>query len=175
MAATQELIATYTASATTSITFSGIPQTYDDLLFRISGRNTGNEGHIYVTFNSINTGYGYKFAMGYGGLFIGSISAGYTNQAYMDFDASVNLNSMTASTFSATEIYIPQYRNSNIYRCAFATEAIISNGTNDGQNQISSGWVQQTAAITSISMATQVAPTVYNTGTKFYLYGIKNT
>jgi hypothetical protein len=96
---------------TASITFSGIPQNYTDLVIKISGRTTeaANFTTLVLTFNGSASGYSRKFIQGYnssvasgGGSSETSLNLGY-----------INGNNSTASTFGNMEVYIPNYTSSN--------------------------------------------------------------
>jgi len=170
-------MATYTlissnvlSSSAASVTFSSIPATYTDLVLRIStrGDNTGDLQH-WITFNGVSTTT-YSATWMYGtGAAANSTSvldnerlrAGYRNS-----------DSTTSNTFASTEIYIPNYTvSANKPISVFgATE---NNAASD--RTFVSAWAglwRNTAAITSIAIASSSGN--YVSGSSFYLYGISN-
>ena len=111
MATTYTLIETVTVTSGTpnTILFSTIPQTYDDLLIKMSMR-TDQSGVYYsdtdITFNSEST-------RRWNGMYqVNNSVAGSANNAFNIVGASTAAL-VSASIFSNVEIYIPDYKSSN--------------------------------------------------------------
>ena len=80
-----------------------------------------------------------------------------------------------ASIFSNNELYIPNYATSGVYKQTSATSAVDSNSTTAGDTRLSAGatlW-NNTAAITQVKFNANSGS--IDTGSSFYLYGIKSS
>lgn len=171
--ATKILIAsTVLGSDAASITFSDIPQTFDDLLLVCSIRTTAaGDGSAYGRFNG-DTGANYsrRFLYGDGASAASSSSTGQTSLAAVGYGS---YSANTASTFGSSEALIPNYRGST----AKTTSLTAVNESNVASGSVfiaaTAGLWSGTAAITSIELA---APASANfvAGSSFYLYGLKH-
>jgi hypothetical protein len=162
------------SSATSSITFSAIPQTYNNLKFVISARanTSGGYTNIMIGFNGSISNITWIGLYGYGGGGIGSNTNGSSRIA-----SNANANSTTENVFSNNEIYIPNYTSS--YPKTISSDGVIE--SNDTSNNIlgfdTDIWNPATqAAVTSITFTCSAVPTAdFIAGSSFYLYGIKNS
>lgn len=154
-------IASNTLSATaTSVTFSSIPGSYDDLMVVCYLRGDGTNSVLAnIRFNS-DTGSNYSATWLYAnGSSVGSASG----------TSATSINgSNSSSGVSAIEIQILNYANSSYNKTVFWREAQDKNGS--GDTSLNTGLWRSTSAITSI--------TIFNTnnyqiGSVFALYGIK--
>ena len=172
---TYTLIASNTLStATASVTFSSIPATYTDLLVKISARNTGSEinGIVYVQPNAATTNLSGRLLYGTGSA---AGSASYTSDpaiwGYCCGDTS------TASTFSSSEFYIPNYAGST-YK-SISVDSVSENNATDARASLMAGLWSDTTAITSLKFLTAdnsaFASKNFKQYSTFYLYGIKNS
>lgn len=165
MALTYKAIATtaVTSSSVPNITFSSIPQTYTDLLIKVSARNASsgsNEG-IYISFNGDTSSFSTRWLDG-----TGQVARSGSFARYAGVEVS---STQTANTFSNDEIYIPNYTSSNhkMYRSHAASE---NNATMAFRSLMTGLWTN-TAAITSIALTILSQNfTQHSTAT---LYGIK--
>jgi len=169
MAATYELIASNTlASAVSSITFSAIPQTYTDLVVRISARcdAASVDRSLGVRPNELTTNDSNTRLSGNG-------STASSGRATTDFDAGrfTGANA-TANTFGSVEIYIPNYTSSN-YKPMSVFGVAETNATTVEMRVNALLW-SNTAAITSLKIDTDTSP-LFDIGSSFFLYGIKNS
>lgn len=153
-----------------TINFVNIPQTYTDLVIKVSARTAYTAGSygdgLYISFNSTTTGYTYRFLQGYDATTQSSSGSTQTTGLIPD-DAAAQ----TANVFSNNEIYIPNYTSSN-YK-AFSSENIVEkNGTTNWVASMYAMLWSNTAPITSISLTSANASTFkqYSTAT---LYGIR--
>jgi len=167
---TYNLIKSHTLSSTqSSVIFSSIPQTYDDLILHCSARTntSGNWQGIYLKFNGESSLTANKAT-----LLIyssGSGSAGFTNLNGCfvgDFTAA----SSPSNYFTGSETYLSNYRSSNTYK-TFSSNSIVMNGSNN--SFLESGvlsWTSGGSALTSLEVIPGANSFVQNS--TFSLYGI---
>jgi hypothetical protein len=159
------------SSSAASVTFSAIPDTYTDLVLKISYRNDagGVAAAMTARFNS-NTGTIYSRTRLYGnGSTVGS-SRGTLN--YFNYNLSVNASGATSNTFSSAELYIPNYTSSTNKPVFFDT-ATEDNAT-EAYRSVFAALFVNTTAISSIQINPVDSGTIQS-GSSFYLYGIKNS
>ena len=170
-----DAIASTTLSAnTSSIVFSGIPQTYTHLQIRLFGRSsvaTTGSDPVYVKVNSDATSGNYKqhyiYSYGTGTPSAGSWASSSAGVPVMGATA----NSNTASAFSASVCDILDYTNVNknkTFRNLYGAE---SNTTTGGEIMFMSGVWLSTSSITDLTLAT--ASSNFLTYTSAALYGIR--
>lgn len=175
MAATYTLISSNVlSSSAASVTFSAIPSTYTDLVLRVSARNdkTGNiQSEMYVTFNGTTSGYSYTSIRGNGAT---PVSNNGTAQASIggNLFPVVDTADATANTFNSVEVYVPNYTVAQNKPIASFT-ALENNAITAWMYAGASLW-SNTAAITSMTISNS-STWVFNAGSSFYLYGIKNS
>jgi hypothetical protein len=166
MATTYTLINSVTVGSggTTAINFTSIPQTYTDLVIRLSTRMSTQD--YRAKYNGSSSGYSTTFLYGDGstGASFRSSVAGYIGLT--------DANSNTANTFGNGEIYIPNYA------VAFARPVsqfgVQENNTATPVYLSVSAQQWSTAdAITSIEISQYTGGTIYEHSTA-YLYGISN-
>ena len=158
------------ASATGTITFSNIPQTYKHLQLRVFGKSARASfgDTLFVKANG-DTGANY-----YGHYMIGNGatasagSYGSTTGVYIGQVAGASAN---ASTFGATIIDILDYSNVYKYKTFRDLDGMDNNDTN-GAMVMRSGLWNNTAAITSLSIVTDSGSN-FTTNSRFSLYGIR--
>jgi hypothetical protein len=165
-------MATYTlissqvlGSSAASVTFSSIPQTYKDLVLKVSSRIDFSDTvfTLAAQFNS-DTGANYssRYIRGSGTAVISS--TGGTGAIYLGLQ---NANTSTANTFGNLEIYIPNYAGSQ--QKSVSVNSVEENNTTAAYSAIVAGLWSSTSAITSISLFTSYNLLQYSS---FYLYGI---
>ncbi len=172
MANTYKLIENKTlSSASSSVVFSNIPQTFTDLHFRVSGRNSANTTYVpcYLNFNS-------------------SASTKISALMYTSGQPSSTINHSTLSgaftgdvigsasgltlLMSNLEVYIPDYTNaSNPYK-VYQADITTMNTAAPAYNEFSVGTWNNTNAITSVAFEFLTGSFVTNS--VFSLYGIKS-
>lgn len=167
MANTLRLISSTTVGSggTSAINFTSIPQTYTDLLVKISARNsdTGTANNLYVGFNGVNTNQSAKKLVGTGS----SLSASTDGNIIINMVAA----SATSNTFNNAEIYIPNYTTSQTK--SVSIDSVNENNATDATSRLEAGLWSSTAAITSINLTGQSGNFVEHTTA--YLYGISNS
>jgi len=173
MANTYTLIASNTlSSSAASVIFSAIPNTYTDLVLKMSVKtsSTSATGDLYVQINSATSTYSYTRIYGAGGGGYGSDrSAGDFPALY---SSNVNGNSsVVTNVFANVEFYIPSYAgNKNKVASQFSAQE-----RNDSLAYIESyaHSTDITAAISSLKIEGNGTNLV--SGSSFFLYGIKNS
>jgi hypothetical protein len=151
------------AAGAASVTFANIPQTgYTDLVVKLTGRNTSSGDWFNISFNGSTANFNTRNIFGTGGVAV-------SNSRADGVEAFVNNNSSTtASTFSSSEIYIPNYTSSS--NKSFSTDSVTENNGTTAYSILSAGLWSNSAAITSITL-TPVANSLAQFST-FYLYGV---
>jgi hypothetical protein len=166
MASTYTFIEKKTLTSTVaSTTFSSIPQTYTDLLLKISSRGSGG---IEVYFNSKTPGSEYTERRL--SAYSGSVSSD-TGNSTISISVTGGYSSYTANTFGSTEIYIPNYTSSN--NKSASLDGVAENDSSTNAMQMTAGLRSNTAAITSIILQSYEGNFVADS--TFYLYGIKSS
>ena len=167
MANTYTLIASNVlSSAAATIDFTSIPNTYTDLVIRLTTRSdlAANTNNLRFRING-DTATNYsntELAASNGSAYSSRGSSqtfflGYTNAA-----------STTSNTFTSSEFYIPNYLVSANKPFGFY-QAVENNGTYNELGVFAGLW-RNTAAITSLSIYFTSGNFV--AGSSFYLYGI---
>lgn len=157
-----------------SIDFTSIPSTYTDLVVKISARCDSTSGFpetVNMKFNSsATTDYTWR------SLYSVTATPGSNSETSVGVIRAGNAQAVatTASTFSNTEIYIPNYSGST-------NKSISIDATNEANSTtdfvyglfLNAGIRSNTAAITAINFSLAVGNFVqYSTA---ILYGIKNS
>jgi hypothetical protein len=163
--ATYKALATVTVGAggAANIEFTNIPQTYTDLIVKLSGRSTRSETTEFLSIN------------------LNSSASDFTNKtleatgttvysgSYGAYIASVPAATATASTFGSFELYIPNYAGSNFK--SSNSDSVSENNLNLAYSDLIASLWSQTAPITSVKLVTNNASNFvqYTTAT---LYGV---
>jgi hypothetical protein len=159
-------IATVTVGAggASTIEFTSIPQTYTDLLVKISAR--GNPSYVNSSFfiepNGLTTSKTARRLYGNGS------SASTDTNEYIEGNGSIS----TALVFANLEIYIPNYTSSN-YKSISIDNVTENNATLAYTFFISILW-SNTSAITSLTF-NPYSTDIFNQYSTATLYGIKNS
>ena len=170
MPLTYQAIATVTVGASTvsSIGFTNIPQTFTDLVIKVSARCTGGGafGGLVIAFNGSSANY----SLTYVGDANGS-AASYTRSAFgsnhLFYIPSVDA---TANSFGNGEIVIPNYTSST--NKPVSADGVNTNNAATIYQGFSAGFWAGAAPVTSLALTTSGNFTQYTTAT---LYGIKNS
>lgn len=174
MALTYTPIASTTLSSTaTSITFNNINQSYTDLIVKFNVRyNAYGSTTAYFLYNgesTSNTTNNYQYLQGNASAASSSRSA---NTAQL-VNRGITPNTYTASTFSVSEWYIPNYSQSTYYKSATITNTVSNNSTATDESYVlfEASLRRSTAAITSIEIQA-ISGNPFAVGSTAYLYGI---
>ena len=178
MANTYQLIASSTVGSggAATIEFTSIPQTYTDLLIKLSTRSTRSQPNAdqYIQFNS-NTSTVYKMMrlLGNGSAVASDAVTGSDSKGA--FVGMATGSTATASTFASTDIYIFNYTSTNSK--SISVDSVTEYDTSSPVYQVfhTSLWNPSTqAAITSILIGAYTTENFAQYSTA-YLYGIKNS
>jgi hypothetical protein len=155
------------ATATASIEFTSIPQTFTDLVMVISARSsraTEIRDEVQIQFNGdTSSNYSTRTLRGSGSAAI-SNTGGTTALTRLDVPAS----GATSNTFGNQSVYIPNY-TSAVAKSA-STDSVMENNATESYQYIIAGLWNNTAAITSILLKPEVGQ--FTTGSMVSLYGI---
>ena len=167
--ATYIKIATVTVGAggAANMTFNSISGIYTDLLVKVSARNTVGTDHVQIAFNGSTSVYTLKAIRGNG-----SAAASFNGS---DFGITAALESgyfsNDTSTFTNTEIYIPNYSGSNAK--SVSIDAVQEANATTAYAMLNAGLWSGTSAITSIVLTGQANSFAqHSTAT---LYGISKS
>ncbi len=171
MPATFTLISSVTVGSggAANIDFTSIPQTYTDLLLKVSARSTAAPG---VAVDNLNAQFNGNTAVVYSEKGLGGNgSAAYSQQYTRNLVGVGLLNSSnsTANTFGNSEIYIPNYAGSN--NKSSSADGVTENNATASWVEMDAGLFSNTSAITSIKLSCGGNFVQYSTA---YLYGISN-
>ena len=146
-------------SATATVTFSSIPETYTDLVLVVMAKNSASDGDLCIRFNSDTaTNYSYTFM--------------YTNGASVLSTRGSTINRMRIGRTDNTNAYpniihIQDYANTTTFKTA------VSRSQNTSLVLTNVGlWRKTPEAITSISIIDDNGLN-FTTGSTFRLYGIQ--
>jgi len=151
------------AGGTSAINFTSIPQTYTDLIVKISARSTLNAGagndYVKLNFNGVTGSKTYIRLYG------GNASVG-TDSGSLALAGVIPGQLTTSNTFSSMEFYIPNYTGSTNKSSSIDSVSVPNSLTDYELDLIALLW-SNTAAITEINLTASFAQ--YSTAT---LYGI---
>ena len=145
-------------SATSSVTFTSIPQGYTDLVLVVAGKNSSSTYSPYIQFNG-DTGTNYSITNLYGD---GSTATSNRSSS----TATAYFGSLGATQGNAI-VQIQNYSNSTTYKTALIR-------INDAGFRVYANvmlW-RSTAAITSLTVFNE-SPGTFASGTTFSIYGIQ--
>jgi hypothetical protein len=174
MTATYTIIGQNTLSSNaSSVTFSSIPSTYEDLVLKTCTRDTYSgtvDALMYVSLNSATNQFTDTFFS-----FRGPSSATSRNSTTgnigVELYGSTGANA-TTDCFGNMEFYIPNYAGSLIkIGSSFGTPETNTASFNFG-GAIVAGTSNVTSAINQIVIRPSIS---FLSGSSFYLYGIKNS
>jgi len=170
MANTYKLIENKTlSSASSSVVFANIPQTYTDLHFRVSGRNSNNANYVACYLNFNNDASTKISAVMFGsGNTSSTINQSSLSGAFVG-DVAGSASGLTL-LMSNLEVYIPDYTNaSNPYK-VYQADCTTMNTAAPAYNEFSVGTWNNGNAITSVAFEFLTGNFVTNS--VFSLYGI---
>lgn len=158
------------ATAVSSITFNNIPQSYTDLVIKVSVRtartNDAGGDDLKMYFNGdFGSNYTTKTVLGTGSA-IAAENIASSNLGVYGIQAS---NASTGNTFGSGEYYIPNYAGSAIK--TLNADTVSENNNVTAYMRIAGGTRNNTAAITSITFQPGTGPTFLQYSS-FYLYGV---
>lgn len=155
----------------TTVDFNSIPSTYTDLVLLVSARSASGgsaSDNISLKINGSTTTYSYRFLSGNG-----SAALSGNGTPAEQFAGDMSGSGGTSNTFSNIEIYIPNYTGST-NKVQSITSAQENNTTAAFIRAIAGLW-STTSAVTSISLRYFGGGVDFASGSRFDLYGIKNS
>jgi len=156
-------IADFTVSnPVTSVTFSGIPQGYSDLKLLTSTRNSSTTPEEVLTFNGSSTGFSDIVLYSYNGI-VGSNNS-------TPIRATSNMSTQTATSFSHTEYYVPNYALT-AHKTVVSDSTSVNNSSSNCFVYITAGLWANTSAITSVTV-TAGGSGFFVANSTFRLYGV---
>lgn len=158
------------STATSTVTFSNIPQTYSHLELRSYAANSAtNNQYIKIVFNSdTNANYAEHHLSGNGSTVTAGGNASYNNGG---FYWGMGLpGTALSNVFGAGVTTILDYANTNKYKTVRSLDGFDGNGSG-GVEIVSSLW-QSTSAITSITLTVNGSNN-FQPYSQLSLYGIK--
>ena len=163
------------ASTAAEINFTSIPQTYTDLVLKISDHiavAAQTQTYSYVKLNG-NTGANYYNVAFYGRNSTASSIEDFGQTKFFDDPYSTLADSAANATFTNKEIYIPNYTSSD--KKQMKMDYSLVNGSAANSDLGMQGMLFNLSdAITSITLFNPSTGT-FNVGTTANLYGIKNS
>jgi hypothetical protein len=164
-------IARTTLTSSGDVTFTNIPQTYQDLFVVVSARSTqsATTSQYFGAFNSNyggNTNYSSTTLSGDGS---SATSFRQTNQQGIWADGVVPGANSTSGIYGSMTMYILNYTNSSTFKTYLMRCAADINGT--GYTSLVVGTWRQTSAISTVYLTPSVSATA---GSTFTLYGIRS-
>ena len=154
-------------TATSSITFSNIPQGYTDLKIVLSVRasTTSGNSNCFIYLNGVTgTSYSQRRLSGNGASAVSDSNSSYP---WVDMINAIPNATYTANTFASAEIYIPNYTSSN-YK-SLSVDFVGENNATTSYQYFTAGLFSNTSAITSLVIDGTDNFVQYSTAT---LYGI---
>lgn len=163
------------ASATTSITFAGIPQNYSSLVIRSvirSDKSADTNADMYLTFNGDTSTSSYTRSYLRGNSSAAS-SAAWASGTYLNVVGDATAASSTAGIFSPSIIEIMDYTSSSKYKMTRVLQGSNQNTTTSASNVYlsASQWLSY-SAITSLTFTLQ-AGTNFQPYTTISIYGVQ--
>jgi hypothetical protein len=173
--ATYSLIQAYTITTPASlVSFTSVPQTFTDLKVVMSARSSqsSTRENILLGINSYNsdTGFSWVGLYNYGGTSMGSNKSPAAKRILGDVPANTN----GSNIFSNAEIYIPNYSVTGTH--IVSGDAVVENNGGDqflGFHVVA--FTGASVAVTTLNIHCGATPYNFMAGSKFYLYGIKNS
>jgi hypothetical protein len=147
-----------------SVTFASIPQTgYTDLKVVVSARTTTNGFRdLRLSLNGSTSSFTNRYVEGNG-------TAASSGSAAVRYLGTLPGTNTTASTFTNSEIYFPNYTSSNFK--SYSVDATGENNATTNYSSLIAGLWSSTAAITSIELAPEPTNN-FDANSTFSLYGL---
>lgn len=146
---TYKLISSTTlTSDAASIAFTNIPQTFDDLVVKISARLNYNAStaSLGVFLNTAAADTSYRFLRGNG-----TVAVSANNTAQNDFYlGEANAIQSTSPIYSSFDFYLPNYTSSN--QKSMSADGVSENNATLAYPYFSAGLCTKTAAITTLTV-----------------------
>ena len=179
MPSSRRLITSTTlSSSAASVTFSGIPATYTDLVLKISpkGSDTTIGSKCRIEFNADSSTKYSGTVLYWAGTTLASFrntSNTYINDVYgMPGSSSGGTPTGIDNVFGSIEVYIPNYNSTSSKPIGIFGVSERNNATTS-ESAIQAGLYTGASAISSIKLTTNL--TNFVSGSSFFLYGLFNS
>jgi hypothetical protein len=155
-------------TAQASIEFTSIPQTFTDLVALVSVRSTRSLvlDDVYLSVNSITSGYTGRILSGSGSSATSGANAGAGDKFY--FMLVTSAANATSNTFGNGSVYVSNYTGST--NKSFSFDSVSENNATEAYQYLASGLLSNTAAITSLTFSAGVGNLAV--GSTISLYGV---
>lgn len=157
------------ASSTPTVSFTGIPATYRDLVIFIAARNAQNNyGGFGMYFNNTNSNIQYRFMRGFDAT---SNQTGVRSDS-IDIAQMMQSGDTPSNMFTNCEFYITNYSSSTQIKKfrADSGRAISQSGGTNTSIRMANGTWNDTSVINRVDLS--IFTDNFLTGSKFWLYGI---
>jgi hypothetical protein len=162
---------TVTGSTTTDVTFTSIPQTFQDLMLVSYARRTdaATQSNLFITpyFTGISSSPQSTTVMAGTG---GASSFRYSNQDAM-YAGTVPANNATSGIFGAATWHCLNYANTSTFKTTLCRSAADLAGS--GETRLSVNLTRGTSGITTVNCSTFSGSVYFAIGSSFTLYGIR--
>lgn len=173
MANTYQLISkTELTGTATTITFNSIPQTYSDLVLRMSASiSTAGRNSVRFLFNgdTAPSPIGLEFTASGAG-FSTVYDPGSSGEFYL-YPGAAGTSGIQPGL---CEIYIPRYTSASTFSPIYAYTVVEENGT-AGNNYLYSSAILYNKSAAKTSFTLTLFSGNFQANSNFYLYGIKNS
>ena len=158
------------ASAAATYTFTAIPSSFTDLVLKWSARGTGalSAVAIYAKLNTSTGVYGYTTVGVDNGSVVNDRGSSQTNNDAGRFSGSTT----TSNTFGSGELYLPNYAGTT-QKPMGSISVVENNSSTVYRIRAFAMLANVTSAVSSIELSTSTGN--FETGSSFYLYGIKSS
>jgi len=162
------------ASPASTVTFTNIPQTYNDLVVFQNIRLTG-DSHFYRTWFNGTDGNPPPTSTQYQWVYLWSWDTGsycyFSNNSDAFGQLGNTYNSYGANTFNFGQFYVQNYSSTTLKKSVWSDSAEV-NTTNAPPYGIHGGYWDNTSAITSMTFRENGGTITYAAGSTFRLYGL---
>ena len=171
MAVIEAIATTYLEADAASVTFTSIPQTYEHLQLRYSGREdaAGAEGALGMQFNGVGSGYTFHRMQGSDS----TASAATSTSQTASWLWWCSTASYDAANYAGNVVDILDYRNGSKNTTIQSTSALAAS-LGDPYVAFVSGLWDDVAAVTSITLVTGFGSNIVR-GSEFTLYGLNSS
>lgn len=158
------------AGGAASISFTSIPQTYTDLIVKLSARTTSTYGSAFAQTDMALNSTGYTADR----VLYGTGGSANANSGGVGTTYGTTSSGARASTFGNTDIIIPNYTNS--YQKASTSNGVAeTDSATAGVTSFNATRFNVTSAVTSITITPYSGAGSFAEHSTAYLYGIKNS
>jgi len=152
------------ASSASSITFSSIPQDYDDLILKFAARSAADGNPSFFGTGSINSSTANLSAV-----LLEGTGSSVSSSSRSDFLIRFPGSSSTANTFGNAEVYFSNYTGST--NKSFSVDLVSEDNATAARQLLSANLWSNTNAITSLTFTAGESQD-FASGSTFSLYGV---